>query len=124
MSKVGPDQDRELAELVACTLNGADLKSQQERWQSLGENFGAGRTVTKDGLRLDFRYHPRVEEELRALIAVENECCAWASWTVEGGPDGLLAMSARSHGDGVAALHAMFTEPCFSATAGPGRQPA
>ena len=47
-----------LDELVACTLTGADLKTQRERWINLGENFGIGRTQTSDGLRLRFRYHP------------------------------------------------------------------
>ena len=40
-----------------------------------------GRAETADGLRLSFR--PEAEDELRALVAVETGCCAWAAWTVE-----------------------------------------
>jgi hypothetical protein len=99
----------ELSELVACTLSGTDLKSQRERWLNLGENFGLGRRETEDGLRLDFRNHPAVREELDALVAVENECCSWAAWSVEQEGE-TLVMVARSKGMGVTTLHEMFTQ--------------
>jgi len=101
--------EHELSELVACTLIDTDLKTQRERWINLGENFGLGRYETDDGLRLTFRDHPAVEAELQALVAVENECCGWAAWSIERGKDGALVMAARSQDDGIAALHGMFT---------------
>src|SRR5262245_17092614 len=104
-----PAAENELSELVACTLIDTDLKTQRERWITLGESFGLGRFETDDGLRLTFRDHPAVEAELRALVAVENECCSWAAWSVERAGDGALVMAARSEGEGVAALHGMFT---------------
>ena len=110
--------DGELAELVACTLSDTDLKTQRERWLNLGENFATGRTPTDDGLHLSFRYHPDVERELRALVAVENDCCGWATWDVERAEDGPLVMVARSRGDGVTALYGMFTDPCFEGGGG------
>ena len=99
----------ELSELVACTLSGTDLKSQRDRWLALGENFGLGREETNDGLRLSFRSHPAIREELEALVAVENECCSWAAWSVEASDD-TLVMAARSEGTGVETLHGMFTQ--------------
>jgi hypothetical protein len=101
--------EHELSELVACTLIDTDLKTQRERWLNLGENFGLGRYETDDGLRLTFKDHPAVETELQALVAVENECCSWAAWSIERGEDGTLVMAARSQDDGIAALHGMFT---------------
>jgi len=99
----------ELSELVACTLTATDLKTQRERWINLGTNFGCGREETDDGLRLLYVDHPAVEQELRALVAVENDCCSWAAWSVER-RDEFLTMAARSKGEGVATLHGMFTE--------------
>lgn len=99
----------ELSELVACTLSNTDLKSQRERWLALGENFGLGRRETRDGLRLSFRNHPAIREELDALVAVENECCSWAAWSVEQEGD-TLVMAAHSTGIGVTTLHGMFTQ--------------
>jgi hypothetical protein len=100
--------ERELSELVACTLNDTNLKTQRERWLNLGGNFGLERIETDEGLRVTFRSHPAVERELRALVEVENECCSWAEWSVAR-EDGVLVMFARSQGDGVATLHSMFT---------------
>ena len=101
--------DRELSELVACTLNETNLKTQRERWINLGENFGIARHETADGLRLTFKNHRAVAAELEALVQVENDCCSWAAWTVEGSEDGALVMAARSQGEGIATLHGMFT---------------
>lgn len=106
---------RELNEPVACSLNGTDLKSQQERWINLGESFGVARTATDDGVRLAFRFDPEVQKELHALVAAENDCCAWASWTVDRDAAGDLVMTVRSTGDGVATLHGMFADPRFEA---------
>jgi hypothetical protein len=99
----------ELSELVACTLSDTNLKTQRERWLALGDNFALGRRETEDGLRLSFRYHSAVREELEALVAVENDCCSWASWSVERDGD-TLVMAARSTGIGVETLHGMFTQ--------------
>jgi hypothetical protein len=99
---------QELSELVACTLNDTDLKSQRDRWLNLGEHFGIARKQTEDGLRITFKDHPAVAVELQALVGVENECCSWATWSVER-EDGALVMAARSQGGGVVTLHGMFT---------------
>jgi hypothetical protein len=55
-------------------------------------------------LRVTFAREPGVEEELRALVAVENDCCRWARWIVEDG----VVLVATSRGHGVQTLHAMF----------------
>jgi hypothetical protein len=98
----------ELSELVACTLNDTNLKSQRDRWLHVGKHFGTARTQTEDGLRITFKDHPAVAVELEALVAVENECCSWAVWSVER-EEGALVMAARSEGEGVVTLHGMFT---------------
>ncbi len=94
--------------VVACTLTSEDLATQAERWTRLRREAGLARVETDDGLRLGFRDEPGVEEELQALAAVENECCAWASWDVRR-EAGELVLNARSTGEGVATLHSMFT---------------
>jgi hypothetical protein len=88
--------------MVACKLGTEDLAAQRQRWRALIDRAGAGREETDDGLRLRFRAEPGVEEELRALAAVESECCSWATWTVE------VVLHASAPGDGVAVLHELF----------------
>jgi len=92
---------------VACTLTPANLAAQAGRWQRLMARAMTKRTETADGVRLSFRPEPGTEEELRTLVAVENECCAWAAWTVDT-DDETIVLDVRSAGDGVATLHSMF----------------
>jgi hypothetical protein len=90
---------------VACTLGSTGLAAQARRWQRLIGRALTGRAETADGLRLTFR--PGAEDELRALVAVETGCCAWATWTVEP-TDGAVVLDVRSAAEGIATLHAMF----------------
>jgi hypothetical protein len=90
---------------IACTLGVADLAAQGRRWQRLMARALTGRAETADGLRLTFR--PEAEDELRALVAVEAGCCAWAAWTVEP-TAGAVVLDVRSADEGVATLHSMF----------------
>ena len=96
-------------EPVACTLSVAGLAAQSERWMQLAARAMTERAETADGLRMVFRPESGVEEELRALVAVENECCSWADWAVEVN-DGRVALNVRAAGDGITALHGMFAE--------------
>jgi hypothetical protein len=91
---------------IACTLGVAALAAQGRRWQRLMARALTGRDETPDGLRLSFR--PEAEDELRALVAVEAGCCAWATWTVEP-TDGAVVLDVRSADEGIATLHGMFT---------------
>ena len=97
---------------IACTLTSADLRGQARRWQRLIGRDLTGRTETDDGLRLRFR--PQGEAELRALVAIESQCCRWASWTVMSGP-GEVTLGIRAPAEGAAVLHEMFR----AAPAGP-----
>ena len=90
---------------VACTLGVADLAAQRRRWEQLMARALTARDETPDGLRLSFR--PEAAEELRALVAVETGCCAWAAWTVEP-TAGAVVLDVRSADDGIATLHTMF----------------
>ena len=93
---------------IACTLEPHDLAAQRERWLRLIAASAVARR-TPEGLRIRFRADAGVAEELAELLATERECCAWASWTVVAPPTAVV-LDVPSHGDGVAALHSMFTE--------------
>jgi len=91
---------------VACTLGVASLAAQRRRWEQLMSRALTARDETPDGLRLSFR--PEAEKELRALVAVETGCCAWATWTVEPAA-GAVVLDVRSADEGVTTLRSMFT---------------
>lgn len=94
--------------VVACTLIAGDLALQRHRWQDLASRAFVERIETGQGLRLGFRAESGVAAELDRLLAVERECCAWADWHLDRAGDPLV-VDVRSTGDGVAALHSMFT---------------
>lgn len=94
---------------VACSLGRADLATQASRWERLAARAMTRRTETADGLRINFRPGPGVEDELRELVAVENDCCQWASWAVQS-MDGAVVLAVRSRGAGVTALRTMFAD--------------
>ena len=94
---------------VACSLSPAGLAAQAGRWTRLADRAMTERTKTAHGLRIGFRPEPGAEQELRELVAVETECCPWATWTVETSAAGQVVLDVRSTGQGIAALHDMFT---------------
>ena len=93
---------------VACALTPAGLAAQAARWARLAARAMTGRTQTEHGLRIRFRPEPGTEKELRALVAVENECCSWATWTVAADPAHIV-LDVRATGAGTAVLHSMFS---------------
>jgi hypothetical protein len=102
----GTGQDA--APAIACELGGDQAGTQEQRWMRLGRDAGLGRTETADGLRIRFRDEPGVEQELRALAAVESSCCSWARWQVHHA-GGELVLQVSSTPEGAATLHAMFS---------------
>lgn len=100
---------------VACSLTTEGLREQAGRWTRLAARALTEHAKTADGIRLGFRPEPGIEEELRALVAVETRCCPWATWTVQATAS-QLALDVRATGEGVTALHGMFT----GLAAGPG----
>jgi hypothetical protein len=94
--------------VIACELGGDETDVQVKRWVRLGRDAGLERVETEDGLRMRFRDEPTVEEELRALVAVESSCCSWARWEVRRA-DGDLILKVSSTPEGAAALHTMFS---------------
>jgi hypothetical protein len=92
---------------VACSLTSADVTVQAARWQRLATRALIGRKEVPDGLRMFFLLEAGVSDELRSLVAVERECCRWASWTVQE-TAGQAVLDIRSSGEGIAALHGMF----------------
>src|SRR5947207_3181049 len=104
-----PDEWRSKMKIdVACSLGSAGLGAQAARWAALREGSELRQIDSPTGMSIFFRADSGVVKELEELVAVETECCAWASWTVEPLP-GEVAMHAVSTGEGVAVLHGMFS---------------
>ena len=96
-------------ETVSCSLNRESLAERSERWHRLAELAFVRRSKTEQGLRLEFRRRPGVEQELLELATLERECCAFADWRVHA-ENGVVALDVGGRSDeGIAAVQAMFT---------------
>ena len=94
---------------VACTLGPSELGTQIERWRKLYADAGTERVATDNGLRVRFRQGTPIERELRALVDVEIECCAWADWTVDEDATHLI-LDVSSSGDGIPVIQGWFLD--------------
>jgi hypothetical protein len=103
-----PTTDPQRTAPIACSLDAGGLRAQGRRWEALVARAGIDRAATADGVALTFRADDDVEHQLRELVAVESQCCAWARWEVRAAGHGELVMRARADGDGVATLQSMF----------------
>jgi hypothetical protein len=98
---------QESTEPIACTLDPAGFQTQSDRWTQVLARAAIERVETEHGIRIRLRAEPGVEEELRQLVGVESRCCAWASWTLDAGGDGLV-LRVTSTGDGIAVIRSIF----------------
>jgi hypothetical protein len=97
-------------DVVACSLDGADMAKRRWRWSRLRARAGRGRTVTESGLCLRFADESGVERELRRLAELERACCAFAGWEV-GRRDGDLVLDiGATSPEGRAAVRTMLRD--------------
>jgi hypothetical protein len=69
MKPVGPELP------LACSLDAAAFAEREARWRALSARALVGRERLAEGVRL--RYRAGAAEELRELVRLEGECCAF-----------------------------------------------
>jgi hypothetical protein len=102
---------------IACSLGAAQRADRRALWDTLA---GAALTVprpTADGVEHHYSASDEVERQLRRLARLEGECCSFAEWRVRRQGDELV-LTVTSHGDGVAAVRALFNIPSATRSAG------
>jgi hypothetical protein len=99
---------------IACSLEQHLLRERLARWQTLRTCAGVSTTPTEHGLRLAFRARVGVEAELRALVALERDCCTFAEWSIRSDGERVLLDVTGAGEEAVAAVQGMFR----------GREPA
>jgi hypothetical protein len=93
---------------VACTLGVGHLARRAARWETLSSRSLTRATRTERGVRLVFAADLGVADELRSLIALERDCCAFANWSVhEHGTELTLDVTADGV-DAIAAVQSLF----------------
>lgn len=69
---------------MSCALDPAALEARLGRWRRLADRALLDSAPTRSGLRLRLRLRgeAEVEDEVRALIAAEGECCPALSFVL------------------------------------------
>jgi hypothetical protein len=93
--------------VVACSLNKAEMTERGARWRDLAGAL-VERTPSERGQRLVFRREAGIEDELRKLAELEQECCDFAEWAVSADDGEVVLNVSGSTDEGVAAVQAMF----------------
>jgi hypothetical protein len=92
---------------IACTLGSEEHRDRRERWLRLTTQALEEKRLTPQGVQLRLHALSGVEEEARALVDLERDCCAFARWSVEG-HGATVTIDITAGGEGVKALHAQF----------------
>lgn len=93
---------------IACSLDQDDLAERQRRWDALADRTSVERVSTDYGLRMRFGGVPGIEEELRDLAALEQDCCAFADLTVHSDGDAWVMDVRGTSAESVTAVQEMF----------------
>jgi hypothetical protein len=93
---------------VACTLGTGDRVQRAARWAALTARALRQASRTERGLRLVFTASPGAEDELRSLVALERECCAFARWSVSSAGRRLTLEVSGDSEEAVGAAQALF----------------
>ena len=68
---------------IACTLDAAAMGERGDRWRALADRALVGRERGPGTATLRFGASDGVAAELRELVRLEGECCAFLDLTVE-----------------------------------------
>ena len=74
---------------IACTLGSADARTRQQRWLAVAKDALLASERTTGGARQIYRADPAVELELKELIDLEAQCCAFLDFNLMHGDDQL-----------------------------------
>ncbi len=96
----------------SCSLSPDDLRDRGIAWKRL-EAVLIDRLRTDGGFRVRYRGAPGVSDSLRALVALERDCCGWASWSVSD-TDGYAVLDVTGPHDKVVRLAAAFGVPTLA----------
>jgi hypothetical protein len=94
---------------VACSLGRGDLARRAQRWDDLAARALSQASHTPHGLRLVFGAGPGVADELRALVALERDCCGFATWSVRASSGQLTLEVSGDSEEAVTAVQSLFT---------------
>ena len=96
------------SQVVACSLGPVELSQRGARWVTLMTRADGRVSLTESGMRLVFSADQGVSGELRELVELERQCCAFATWSVHENAEQFVVDIGANTAEGIAAVQAMF----------------
>jgi hypothetical protein len=96
------------SQVVACSLSQVELSQRGPRWAALMVRADGQVSPTESGMRLTFTADQGISGELRELVELERQCCAFATWSVHENGKQLVVDIGANTAEGIAAVQAMF----------------
>lgn len=102
---------------IACSLRPGDLRDRRSAWERLAMRALRESRPTNSGVRFVYAASEESEHELRELSRLEAECCPFAEWRLRRRGEELI-LDVTSHGEGAAAVRALFGLGPFPSSSG------
>ena len=96
------------SQVVACSLGQVELSQRGARWAAVMARGDGQVSVTESGMRLVFTADQDISGELRELVELERQCCAFATWSVHEKDEQFVVDIGANTAEGIAAVQAMF----------------
>ncbi|HLX49075.1 MAG TPA: hypothetical protein VKS82_12150 [Streptosporangiaceae bacterium] len=96
------------SQVVACSLGQAELAQRGARWAAVMARADGQVSPTETGMRLTFAADQGISGELRELVELERQCCAFATWSVHENSEQFVVDIGANTAEGIAAVQAMF----------------
>ncbi|MDQ4143050.1 MAG: hypothetical protein M3198_04760 [Actinomycetota bacterium] len=94
---------------VACSLDAPASKSREQEWESLISSHLVDRGAIVDGVKLTFRSSEVSRTEVKRLVDLERDCCAWINWDLREADTSLALEATAETEEGVKVLRSWFT---------------
>lgn len=88
---------------IACTLTPGAGGEQLARWQQFDAEYALTRNTQPGQITVHYASNDDSRARLRALVAVESQCCSFVDWSIDDTHDD-LRLVVRGSDDAIAAL--------------------
>jgi hypothetical protein len=93
---------------IACSLAASAAQDRESQWRALLSRSLIRRALAPGGMRIDLRALPGVRQELRRLIAAEQDCCPFMTMSVETTDQAILVLTVTTSELGAPILAQLF----------------
>ena len=93
---------------IACSLEAVELEDRRQDWLQVLDSNLIDRSRTDSGVRLRLTSSPQILDSLNRLVAAENQCCPWITWSLNADDQESVLVASAETEEGVESLARLF----------------